>query len=86
MTEFPLKLDRELRSELVRQLQQHLNDAFDIEPGDLAAGLLLDFAGQLIGPAYYNEGLRDALAAAGKHAEALEVDVYAMERSVNPRR
>lgn len=86
MTEFPLKLDRELRGELVRQFQQHLRDAFDVEAGDLATGLLLDFAGQLIGPAYYNEGLRDALATASKHAEALEVDVGAMERDMNPRR
>jgi len=85
MTEFPLKLDRELRGELVRQVQQYLRDNFDLEAGDLASGLLLDFAGQIVGPLYYNNGLRDALAAASRHAEALEVDVFSLERPVNPR-
>lgn len=85
MTEFPLKLDKDLRTELVRQFEQYLRDEFDADPAELGTSLLIDFAGQLLGPLYYNQGLRDALAVASRHAEAIEVDVFALERETNPR-
>jgi uncharacterized protein (DUF2164 family) len=85
MTEFPLQLAPELRKEFVRQFQHYLRDEFELECGDLAAGLFIDFAGMLLGPVYYNAGLHDALALASQHNEGLAVDVLALEKEPNPR-
>lgn len=78
MTDLPLKFERDVRLELVRQFQQYLDDEFSLDAGDLATEFLVDFAGKVLGPLYYNRGLRDALQAANAHAEGLTVDVLAL--------
>jgi uncharacterized protein (DUF2164 family) len=85
MTEFPIKHEPALRKELLVQVQNYVQSEFGMECGELAAGFLIDFAGKLLGPAYYNAGLHDALALANQHHESLGVDVLALEQESNPR-
>lgn len=86
MTEFPLKFEKETRTELVRQLQHYLRTEHDLEPGDLGTELLIEFVGKVIGPHYYNQGLKDALKVAMDHAEIVQSDVLALEKDMDPRK
>jgi uncharacterized protein (DUF2164 family) len=85
MTDFPIKLEPEIRKELIVRFQNYLRDEFALESGDLAAGFLVEFAGKIVGPVYYNAGLRDALTLANQHNESLSVDVLALEQDLDPR-
>jgi uncharacterized protein (DUF2164 family) len=86
MTEFPLKFEKDTRTELVRQFQQYLRDEHDLEPGDLSTELFIEFAGKVLGPHYYNHGLKDALKVALDHAEIVTSDVLSLEKDTNPRK
>lgn len=85
MTDFPLKFEAAQRREIIARFQHYLDAELGVEAGELATGFLVDFAGKLLGPVYYNAGLRDALDAAREHADMLAVDVGALERESDPR-
>ncbi|MDZ7728600.1 MAG: DUF2164 family protein [Dehalococcoidia bacterium] len=85
MTDFPMKFEAAQRREVARQFQHYLEREFGVEAGELAAGFLADFAGEVLGPLYYNAGLHDALDVARQHAETTTVDVLALEREVEQR-
>ncbi len=57
-----LQIKGEQRDQLVTEIKQYFLTERDEEIGDLAAGLLLDFFGEKMGPFLYNNGLRDATA------------------------
>ena len=81
-----LKLERPQKLELVRDLQQYLSDELEVEPGDLATELLLDFVVELIDPHIYNQALYDARTAASHQAEALDEALIALEHTPKTRR
>jgi len=81
-----LTLERQQKLELVHDLQQYLHEELEIEPGDLATELLLDFVAELLGPHIYNEALFDARTAASRQADALQEALIELERVPKARR
>lgn len=73
------------RTELVRLLQQYLRDHFDLEAGDLGAELLLQRAGELVGPIFWNKALEEASLMAKEHAESMAVDLLANQKELERR-
>jgi uncharacterized protein (DUF2164 family) len=81
-----LKLPREQKLVLVRELVGYLEDNLDCESGELGAELLLDFVSQLIGPYHYNLALEHARLAVSRGFDGIEESLVALERQPNVRR
>jgi len=75
----PLALADDDRQRAVALLRRYADDEMGVEIGDLAAGLLLDFVLQEIGPSLYNRGLKDAQAYLGARLADLDVDLGQFE-------
>jgi uncharacterized protein (DUF2164 family) len=88
MTEQPsgLKLPREQKVALAREVAEYLRENLDCESGELGAELLLDFVSQLIGPYHYNLALDHARLAVSRRFDGIEEDLVALERQPNVRR
>jgi len=88
MSEQPsgLKLPREQKMVLVRELVEYLSDNLDCDSGELGAELLLDFVSQLIGPYHYNLALDHARLTVSRRFDGIEEDLVALERQPNVRR
>ena len=72
-------LTPERRRRLARDVQQYLRDHLDIDPGELAAELLLQRVADLAGPVYYKRAIVDARSAVKRNAAALEQELGALE-------
>lgn len=53
-------MDPEKRKELLEEIKEYFLEERDEELGDLAAGLMLDFFLERLGPPLYNQGIIDA--------------------------
>ncbi len=58
-----VQFDRAQREALARQLVRQLRDELDIEIAPMDGQRLIDVLCESLGPAFYNQGLRDAQAA-----------------------
>ncbi|NLJ74428.1 MAG: DUF2164 domain-containing protein [Firmicutes bacterium] len=56
-----LKLSKEEKDLIVKELQDYFLNERDQEIGELAAVLLLDFVCERLGPIYFNRGLQAAM-------------------------
>ncbi|MFO1532412.1 MAG: DUF2164 family protein [Thermoplasmatota archaeon] len=74
-----MQLDREERADAVQRIQEHFRTERGEALGDLAAGLLLSFIADEIGPAFYNRGVRDATALAERTFGALSEELHVLE-------
>ena len=88
MSEQPsgLKMPREKKVELAREVAGYLAENLDCESGELGAELLLDFVSQLIGPYHYNLALDHARLAVSRGFDGIEENLVALERHPNVRR
>jgi uncharacterized protein (DUF2164 family) len=57
-----IEFDKERKERIVRAIQSHFAEKLDQEIGHLAAELLLEFFVKQIGPAIYNQAVKDAQA------------------------
>ncbi len=71
----PLSLSDDDRPRAVAALQRYAEDAFAAPLGDLAAGLLLDFVLEEIGPTLYNRALADAQRHLAARLADLDVEI-----------
>ncbi len=55
-----IELTKEVRTEAISSIKRYCEENFREPIGDLAAGLLLDYFLEEIGPAVYNRGVSDA--------------------------
>jgi uncharacterized protein (DUF2164 family) len=55
-----IKLTKEKRSDMIEALKAYYLKEKEEKLGDLAAGLLLDFITEDMGPEYYNQGVLDS--------------------------
>lgn len=78
----PIEFSPETRALLTRKLARYLAAELDVEVGGLAAGLMLDFLAEELGPHFYNQGLHDAQALFQKKWEQIGEAVYEIERPV----
>ncbi|WP_246041311.1 DUF2164 domain-containing protein [Peteryoungia ipomoeae] len=73
-------LATELRNNIVATLCRHLREEHEVELGRFEAEELLDLVAGLVGPHYYNEGLRDAQALLARQVDEINERLYEMER------
>ncbi|WP_221568081.1 DUF2164 domain-containing protein [Alkalihalobacillus sp. TS-13] len=77
-----LKIPKEEREQLVRNIQGYFIDERGEEIGDLAAGLMLDFFLKEAGPYVYNQGVRDAKKLLQDKMMNIEEDMDALQRPI----
>lgn len=70
------KLTKEIKEKLVTDIQIYFRDERDEELGNLSAELLLQFMIEKLGPAIYNQAIRDAHSLVSKKIE----DLYGLEK------
>ena len=70
------KLTKEVKEHIVLEIQKYFIDERDEEIGNLSAELLLQFMIEKVGPAIYNQGIRDAHSLVSKKLE----DLYGLEK------
>jgi len=70
------KLTKELKEQIVVDIQKYFAQERDEEIGKLSAELLLGFMMEKIGPAIYNQAIRDAHSLVSKKIE----DLYGLEK------
>ena len=80
-----VKWNADERKRIISEIQYFYHQERDEEIGELAAGTILDFFAEQIGPHYYNAGVKDAVKQAEVHASRLEEDLYALLRKGNKR-
>jgi uncharacterized protein (DUF2164 family) len=75
----PVTLSDGARSRAVAALQHYAGDELGLDLGDLAAGFLLDFVLQEIGPSIHNAALRAAQRQLAARVADLDVELGEME-------
>jgi uncharacterized protein (DUF2164 family) len=56
----PIKISKEIRTEMIASIKNYFEKERDEELGDLAAGLVLDFITEELAPEFYNQGVYDS--------------------------
>ena len=70
------KLEKELKDQIIIHIQNYFLEERDEEIGNLSATLLMDFMIGQVGPAIYNQAIKDAHALVSKKIE----DLYGLEK------
>ena len=75
-----IHLATDRRARMIESIKRYYEDNFDEPMSDFRAEGLLDFFIAELGPATYNQGVRDACAALQEKLGDLEGEVYEPER------
>ena len=75
----PISLPDASRASLVDAIQHYFRDARDEEIGQLQAGFFLDFVLEHVGPAVYNQAIRDAQAHLQRTVTDLDLTLHEPE-------
>jgi uncharacterized protein (DUF2164 family) len=80
--DFPtrIRLSPERRGDLLSALKKYFTAEFDEPLSDFRAAGLLDFFMRELGPAVYNQGVRDAAAYMQEKLADIEGEIYERER------
>jgi uncharacterized protein (DUF2164 family) len=73
-------ISREEKERLLLKIQRHLSDEVEVELGRFEAEALVDLVADLLGPHYYNKGLRDAQVLVARQVDQINDALYEMER------
>lgn len=74
-----ITLPKDTEAFLLGSLKRYARENLDLELGDLAAKLLLEFVVKEVGPSVYNQAVADAQAAMQAKVEDLPLDCYQAE-------
>ena len=74
-----IELTREARDEAIASIRKYFEENMEGPIGDLAAGRLLNFFLEEIGPAVYNRGVADAQARLQERVSELDAEVHEEE-------
>ncbi len=74
-----IELSKEAKQNALESLQKYFELNMDEPLGNLAAGSLLQFILEEIGPSVYNKGVADAQAKMQERISELDAEVYADE-------
>jgi uncharacterized protein (DUF2164 family) len=72
-----IELNKQARADAIASLQRYFDENMPEPLGDLPAGLLLNFFLEEVGPAVYNQAIRDAQARIQQRAADLDGELYA---------
>lgn len=75
-----IALDKDVREAALSKLSLYPRDELDRPVSGLEAGFLLDFLAKTLGPAFYNQGVRDAQTL---FQQKLEDVVYEIEKPID---
>jgi uncharacterized protein (DUF2164 family) len=73
-------ISREDKERLVLRVQRHLSDESEVEMGRFDVETLVDLMARLLGPHYYNKGLKDAQVLVARQVDQINDAFYEMER------
>lgn len=73
-------ISREDMERLLLKVQRHLSDEAEVDLGRFEVEALVDLVARLVGPHYYNRGLRDAQALLARQVDQINDAFYEMER------
>lgn len=76
----PIKLPKEEKEALVRDVQQYFEEERSETIGNLAAEQILDHMIQLLGPHLYNKAIADARAVVLEKIGQVDDELYALEK------
>jgi uncharacterized protein (DUF2164 family) len=74
-----IELSKEARSDAIASIQRYFHENMPEAIGNLAAGLLLNYFLEEVGPAIYNQAIADAQARIQQRLSDLEGELYAPE-------
>ena len=74
-----IEISKQARTDAIASMQRYFQENMPDPIGDLAAGLLLNFFIEEIGPAIYNRAIADAQARMGQRVADLDGELYADE-------
>lgn len=80
-----LKLDKQQKADLAAAIKTYLVDELDEEISGLQCEMLLEHLGEVVGPAFYNQGLKDAHAAVLRRMDDASADIDVLEQSFKGR-
>lgn len=80
-----LEISKQARNDAVASLKRYSREDMPEPLGDLAAGLLLDFFLEEVGPMIYNQAIADAQRRMGQLVSELNGDLYVDEFQYWPR-
>ncbi len=72
-----IELPKQTRTQALASLQQYFQENLPEPIGDLAAGLLLDYFLEEIGPVIYNQAISEAQQRLAQRVSDLEGELYA---------
>jgi uncharacterized protein (DUF2164 family) len=72
-----IELDKQARADAIASLQRYFDENMPEPLGDLPAGLLLNYFLEEVGPAVYNQAIRDAQARIQQRVSDLDGELYA---------
>ena len=75
-----IEFDRTTREDVARRLVRRLRDELDIEVAPMDGQRLLDILAESLGPAWYNQGLRDAQAAVQARVDDIAETIAGLEQ------
>jgi uncharacterized protein (DUF2164 family) len=75
----PLELSTQARADAIGSIKRYFEANMPEPIGDLAAGLLLNFFVEEIGPAIYNRAITDAQSRIEQHVSDLSGELWAEE-------
>jgi uncharacterized protein (DUF2164 family) len=81
----PIKLPKEDKSEIIKQVQIYFTKERDDTIGELAAEQLTDFMIRELGPYIYNKAVADTRALLQEKLNQLEDELYALEKPLHRR-
>ncbi|MGL3605148.1 DUF2164 domain-containing protein [Rhizobium sp. G187] len=73
-------LDRQALEKVALKIKAHLSDELALDIGRFEAEGLVEAVAALIGPHFYNEGLRDAQALLARQVDEINDALFEMER------
>jgi uncharacterized protein (DUF2164 family) len=74
-----IEIPKQTRAEAITSIQRYFQENMPEPIGDMAAGLLLNYFVEEIGPAIYNQAIADARARIQQRLSDLEGELYAPE-------
>jgi uncharacterized protein (DUF2164 family) len=75
----PIEISKQARADAVASIKRYFEENMAEPIGDLPSGLLLNFFLEEIGPAIYNQAIRDAQGRMQQRAADLDGELYADE-------
>ncbi|MNE92984.1 hypothetical protein D3C80_1907720 [compost metagenome] len=81
-----LKLSKEQKAEIIHNVQVYFEDERSESIGELAAGQLVDFMIQELGPFIYNKAVDDSRKLINEKMLQLEDELYVLEKPTHTRK